>query len=325
MGKSPELSLNNAQKNPLGSPEHINPESSHTQSLLHPDITNSYFNCCGNPNIIEYQGEFICKSCAVVHEPALRENFTNDIQSQHTELVENNNFHNYGARTTFSIENLPSNQRLLFHRLSKLNSYFRSAIEANKKEANLYLLRIASQLQIPKSIFQHTLRIYSKVLSARLTTGRSIHKLMVASLYLACRLNNFSCHIEDLSKVTQIPVKILRKNYHLIAEKFNLKLNHFTASYYLSQFINNLSLSSQFFAAATKVLKLVENLPEKPGSNPRALAAAIIYLTFKILIPTEPVSQRALAQVSTISEVTIRKYIKRLKQYIIPQKSHDII
>lgn len=268
-----------------------------------------YYACCGHPEIIEYQGTLVCRNCAIVHEPALREGFNNDSKSRHTELTSSSNFYDYGPRTTFHLENLAAEKRSLFYRLAKLNSYYTNSIEANKKEANQYLLKISSQLEIPKSIYEFTLNIYQKVLSARMTTGRSIRQLMVGSLYLSCRLNKFSCHIDDFVRVTQIPDKIIRKNYHLIASTFNIKITRFSATNYISQFCTNLELPSTFFSTAIKLYNLVKDTNIPTGSNPRALASAIIYLTAKKVFKINEINQKCLAEVSNISEVTIRKYI----------------
>ncbi|MFX1294840.1 MAG: hypothetical protein ACFFD2_08300, partial [Promethearchaeota archaeon] len=242
-----------------------------------------YYKCCDNPDIIKYRGEYICKCCAVVHEPIMTYYYSNNLMNNtlHIEKKWNYPYQDHGCRTTFSLENLPANKRFLFWRLAKLNKFFNSSTEANMKLANQVLFKFASQLEIPKSIYRNALHIYQKVLDSKLTVGRGIKNLMVASLYIACNLNQFTRSLENFSKASQIPTKTIRKNYRLIIEQLNIKLRRRSTAQYITKFSIELGLSVKFQTCALQILKELSNNHINTSCNPKGFAAAIIYFISK--------------------------------------------
>ena len=60
-----------------------------------------YFECCESPEIIQCRGNYVCKNCAVVHEPIMR--YTFQIKTVESHYLKKRN--EYGCRTTFSLEN----------------------------------------------------------------------------------------------------------------------------------------------------------------------------------------------------------------------------
>ncbi len=80
-----------------------------------------YFDCCDSPEVIEYGGRYICKTCALVHEPILKDTYISDSLNNniHTEKKLNYPYQDHGCRTIFLIENLAPQSRFQFFRLSR--------------------------------------------------------------------------------------------------------------------------------------------------------------------------------------------------------------
>lgn len=273
-----------------------------------------YYDCCEKPNITEYRGIHVCRNCGLVQEPILLEyNISTGIAKDtlHTERGNTDPYANRGSRTTFSVKNLSPVKVPLFRRLAKLNNaYNNSTIEANLQSANRILHNIASHLEIPQSIYPKTLHLYKKVLDLRLTVGRSIKKLMTASLYITCQNNQLSRPIEEFSEVSQIPVKMLRRYSRLIRATFNIKLKRFSTFYYTTQFSIKLRIPFQAQSFAKTMLKAITERGVATRCNPRGFAAAAIYIVTRKFTKLRKISQRILTNISGVSEVTIRKYIK---------------
>lgn len=292
---------------------------------LPPRVQNNDFNCCQTPEIIETKGLYVCRNCGVDYGPALKDHLSYD---QKNEIIKTNKNvvlpFQYGARTIFTCENLAPSKRAKFQRLAKLNQFYFNSYEHNMTLAYQYLFMIASQLQIPSSITYYAFQIYIKVIKKGLTIGRHIKYLTIASLFIACDHYKYSCCLKHLSDISQIPEKIIRKNYRLILQEFQIKLNHHSISYYLSSFCVDLGLSIQFQNFARALINSFLKTEENPNLNPKVLAIVTIYMVSKKYMREKRVTQEFLSTISNISEVTIRKYLKIIKKNSLQEKGADL-
>ena len=299
-------------------------------SVVSSEAASQYFDCCTSPEVIEYRGQYVCKNCAVVSEPILRDSYVSDSLNNiiHTERKNNYPYQDHGCRTVFLLENLSPKSKNLFYRLSRLNKFFNNSTEANLKSANQFLFKIASQLEIPPTIYRSALYTYKKVIDARLTVGRSIKNLMLASLYIACKQNNFCCDLDIFSKKSQIPEKTIRKNYRLILRTLGIQVKQHNSDYYLKNFCIELGLSVHFQNFAIKLMEKLYSIDPNLKTNPKGLTIAVIYFISKKLVVEKRIKQKVLSKISKISEVTIRKYMKVIqtnfdpKEYSIAAENH---
>jgi len=259
----------------------------------------------------------ICRSCAVVHESSLKPNYQEILSDEMVHIKINGGYslNSYGNRTVFSVQGAPPKKRRLFQRLANLNKKFHTSEERNFQMANRELHYIASQLEIPTAICQRVFRFYRKAVNARLTAGRSIKSLLVACVFITCNLNSFFRSLKDFSEVTQIPVKKIRKNYHLLLKHFNLKLINRPISFFVSNFCSELKLSYRIKLDAMEVLELFERKKIPKSIHPKGLAAAIIYIVAK-KYQIFSINQRILSELSCVSEVTIRNYMRLISRNV---------
>ncbi len=280
----------------------------YTQKILfHP-----YYDCCETPKIVESRGIHTCRNCATVHEPTMKRSFTYN-PFDHTSCTaqkSNNPYLTHGCRTTFTFTNLPPKSRHLFQRLAKLNNHFRNSSEMNMQIANKFLLTVAGQLEIPSTIQSFALHLYKKVVDARLTMGRSIKELMVACLYITCNLSHYPRHISDFVNKSLISEKKIRRAYKLLLSRFNLRLHNFSVFHYIEKYSSELALSPDSRFLIRKIVELLSSRGINMNANPRGFAIAAIYVTSKALQPLKWLRQKSLSELSKVSEVTIRKYVK---------------
>ncbi|MHA1131962.1 MAG: hypothetical protein ACTSQI_18805 [Candidatus Helarchaeota archaeon] len=283
--------------------------------LEHPQQIDSEYDCCKTPNIIEDRGLYICRNCATVLGPIMKHyiNYATAVNGSLTEKKYHYPPQYYGCRTVFSLENLSPKQKAQFKRLSRLNQYFHNSYEYNMTIANQMLLKIASQLEIPLSIRQYATQIYVKVIRKRLTLGRSIKNLITAALYIACLQKKFNRSIEEFSRVSQITVKTLRRNYRMLLRELKLTVQNIPASQYLAQFCIKAGLSVHFQTIAKRFLEYLSKNGMYPNSSPKSYAAAIIYFINKTFLKEKKLKQHNLTEIANVSEVTLRKYVKLFK------------
>ncbi len=277
-----------------------------------------YYECCENPKIIEHQGVFVCQSCAVVHEPSLRVSSKTfpASDSAHTEVDRPHPLQSYGGRTGFSYKTLSPKKKLLFSRMAKLNNQFNTPIEGNFQKANQKFHIIASQLEIPPQIYQRAFRLYVRGVNARLTAGRSIENLVVASLFITCNQNQRPLTLKAFSNLTGVPEKNLRKYCRLLINHFNLKIRRYPTSFYLIKFCTELELATEFITSARIILEILKRTNSQINSSPRRLAAAIIYYSAKRLTVKKAIKQKTLTELAQVSEVTLRKYVKVVSEHV---------
>jgi len=316
--KIKQISKSTQQKYVLKHNNVINHKKNLSLKLIASTKTVPYFQCCDNPSIIEFKGQLVCKNCAIVHESALKDNLINEFFNNAIHMEINKIFpeNNLGNRTIFYLENIQPQKRMLFYRLAKLNKYYNSSIEANLIIARNFLNKLISQLDLPKMIYNQTLFLYNKVIKVQLTKGRSIKALLVACLYIICRLNNISFQVKEFALKSNLNIKTLRRAYRLIQETFNIRFKSLSSSYYLSNFSIQLGLSPSFREKAQKLLDELKRKGIQLYVNSKAFAVAIIYYLSKKMNSLNKITQRDLASISKISEVTIRKYIKLIQNTV---------
>ncbi len=274
-----------------------------------------YYDCCPEPEIIEYRGIYVCRKCATVFGPVVVDSphrvFTQEeIQKKR---IREPVYTDIGPRTVINVRNDSVKNKVLYYRLAKINKSVSTTFERNLTVAQPKLLQLVSQLGIPASILNIALSIYRKVVSKHLTTGRSINNLVAASIFIACRMRGLPRTIEEISEVANIPLKVLAKNYRLILRELRLNIQPLKAKYFVERFASDLKLSMDIQRHAQELLDLIEESPEINGKDPKGIAAAALYVAIRNLGRKEHRSQTRISEVAHISEVTLRNRVRNIK------------
>ena len=286
-----------------------------------------YWECCNTPDVRPYRGIYVCRNCGLVHGPVIidapRRAFTKQEieQRRRSEPV----FTDFGPRTVVpksgvdtSGSMLSPKQKQKYWRLSKIQRSVTTTFERNLSIAQPKLLNQASTLGLPRTVTEEALRLYKRAVRAKLTMGRSIDSLVAASIYAAIKIHGLPRTLNELSKITQIPVKTIAKSYRLLAQHIegtvptgltNLKTQ------YIVRFGQDLKLSP---AVQKRAIELLDQAEKGGmlliGKNPKGLASAALYLAAKEL--GEPRSQFEISKTSAISEVTLRNRAKQIKKMV---------
>lgn len=285
---------------------------------------------CGSNRIVrDDRDEDYCESCGLVLEdqpidpgPEWRA-FTaaeSDERSR-TGAPENVMLHDKGLSTMIGWpgrdsygRRIPSANRAQLHRMRTWNRRTRmsSGAERNMAHALSELQRMASRMGLPRSVREAASVLYRRAMKEGLIKGRSIDGVAAASLYAACRQCNVPRTLEEVAEETDVSKKAVARAYRALARELKLKLAPTSPTDYLSRFTSELELGPDARRRATEILEAAARDGRTAGKTPTGLAAAALYLAAQQV--GDPRTQKEIAAVSHVSEVTIRNRARELEE-----------
>jgi transcription initiation factor TFIIB len=208
------------------------------------------------------------------------------------------------------IYKLEAGQTRKFLRLKKWQERVSTSIERNLRLAMAELRRVASFLTLPSVIREDSSRIYNFVLQRGLVRGRSMESVIAACIYAACRSYNIPRTLDEISSASDVERKEIGRTYRFIIRKLKIKVIPSSPKDYISRFASILHLTPKSQNDALKILKKAEIVELTSGRGPAGIAAAALYVAS--LLNDEKRTQREVADVAGITEVTIRNRYKEL-------------
>ncbi|MEA2052468.1 MAG: transcription initiation factor IIB [Euryarchaeota archaeon] len=198
------------------------------------------------------------------------------------------------------------------HRLSERQRRKRlsAAIGRQRLVAQAEIDRLSSLLTIPEKTRESSLEIYRKAWENDLIHGRSIEKILAASMYMACRKHNVPRTLDEIEKVTRVGRKDVIKACKLLANRLGMKLAPISPLEYVGRFCVKLNLTD---CAVEKAREIVEKALERDmtsGRGPTGIAASAIYIA-AILCDTKK-TQKEVAEATGVTEVTLRVRYKEM-------------
>jgi len=217
-----------------------------------------------------------------------------------------------GSNKDSTGKSLSSKTKYEFNRLRTWDQRSKSRKTASLSKAFTLLHGMKTKLGISNNVVENAAYIYRKVVSAKLTRGRTMASLIAASLYAACRENNIPRTLDDIADAGNIERRILSRDLRTIIKKLELNLNQYDTSSFISKISNNMNLREKTKRDAFKILDLCEKEQITAGKHPVAQAAASLYIS--CIMNGEKISQKKFAVESGISDVTIRNRVNLIKK-----------
>jgi len=197
-----------------------------------------------------------------------------------------------------------------FMRLRKWQYRISTAIERNLKLALSELKRVSSYLRLPASVEEEAARIYTLAVQRGLVRGRSMESVAAGALYAACRRHEVPRTLDELSEASNIDKKEIGRTYRFITRELGISILPSNPVDYISRFASALKLSPEAQSRAIKVLEQAQKKELTSGRGPTGIAAAALYVS--ALLHNERRTQREVADVAGVTEVTIRNRYKEL-------------
>ena len=279
---------------------------------------------CGGINLIlnKEKGEIICKDCGLVIEEKMIDfsqewrEFDSDQAAKRRRVGAPMTYTKYdrGLGTDVGqrgdIFQLKGKERNKFFRLRKWQYRISTAIERNLKLALAELKRVASYLKLPKSVEEESARIYTMAVQRGLVRGRSLESVVAGALYAACRRHEVPRTLDELSEASGIDKKEIGRTYRFVTRELGIRILPSNPVDYIPRFASALKLNAETQSKAVEILEQAEENELTSGRGPTGIAAASLYVA--ALINNEKRTQREVADIAGVTEVTIRNRYKEL-------------
>jgi len=176
--------------------------------------------------------------------------------------------------------------------------------------ASAEIERISNLLAIPDRIKEESLLIYQEAWNHDLIHGRSIERMVAASVYAACRKHNVPRTLEELEKATKVARKDIMRACKILAGRLSLRLPPVSPLEYVSRFCEKLNLREKVREKAEEIVRAALERNITSGRGPTSIAASAVYIA--AMLCGDRQTQKAVAEAAGVTEVTLRVRYKEL-------------
>jgi transcription initiation factor TFIIB len=197
-----------------------------------------------------------------------------------------------------------------FFRLRKWQQRISTAIERNLKLALSELKRVSSYLKLPSNVEEEASRMYTRAVQKNLVRGRSMESVVAGCVYAACRRQGVPRTLDEIAEASDVEKKEVGRTYRFVTRELDIKILPSNPADYVPRFASSLNLSAETQTRAVEIIEAAQRAELTSGRGPTGIAAAALYVSS--LINGEKRTQREVADVAGVTEVTIRNRYKEL-------------
>jgi transcription initiation factor TFIIB len=277
-----------------------------------------------NLHIDNVRGEIVCNDCGLVIaqdtiDPGAEwRTFSGqgDSNNHRAGSKETPLLHDKGLSTDIDWQNRDyagksiSKNRSQLHRM---RIWQRRARVANSSERNLSvalaeIVRMCSQMELPKSITEEAAVIYRMAQQAKICRGRSIEAVVAAVVYITCRQTGLPRTLDEVAQHARAGRKEIGRTSRFIMRDLKIRSHTPRAKDYVSRFAYILQLDASIEAKALEIITQLEKIGEDNGKGPTSICAACLYIASILL--NQRRTQKECAAAAGVTEVTIRNRYK---------------
>jgi transcription initiation factor TFIIB len=187
-----------------------------------------------------------------------------------------------------------------------------TSMERNLVIALAELDRVASSLGLPENIKESAALLYRKAVKEELIRGRLIESVVAAVIYAICRIQGIPRTLDEISRSSGIEKKEIGRAYRFLKTELNVNVPLTDPAQYVPKFATALKLGGKVQEEATKLIKKALRKGLISGRGPTGVAAAALYIASAMF--GEKKTQKEVADVAGVTEVTIRNRYRELKK-----------
>ena len=269
----------------------VNPET----RTIFPSVNDEYQKCnicCQGGQIItdNVTGEIFCGLCGHVLEERSLEMIpeayysSTDYMTKSTAPMQSGTM--FGTNMTTIIadkdglgNSLSTKNKETFYRLRRLNNRRTGSANNQSLRSSLSLLNtLRMKLGLPDSVAENAAYLYRKARQDKIRVGMNVKNLMCACIYVACKKQGVPRSILEISLIGNIRKKEIARACRVLVERMEISLTPFNPSEFLTKIANEAKISEKSRRDAIDILIMAEKEKITEGKNPKALAAASLYL-----------------------------------------------
>src|SRR6266487_3683114 len=230
--------------------------------------------------------------------------------------------HDMGLSTVIGKENIDATKNKIepsilsaMHRLRTwdFRTQVHSSADRTLRLAFDELDSLKDKLGLSDAIVEKTAYI-RKAQQKGMTRGRSIHAVLAAAIYIACRQMEVPRTLDELARIGNIKRKSIAKCHReliLLILELQLKLPNIDTTKCIARVANKANISEKTKHQAMTLMNDVVKTGISAGKDPMGLAATVLYAS--CIKTGEQKTQADLANAAHITEMTIRNRFKDLK------------
>ena len=278
----------------------------------------------------ENTGELFCSFCGFVEAEKITEggpewrSFSNDGGDRSrvgagTSIT----MHDMGLSTIIGVQNkdatgkpLESSMKKSIERLRTWDSRSQahSSSERNLRQALSEMDKLKDKLTLTEAVIEKAAYIYRKAIERKLVKGRSIHGLVAACIYAACRMTETPRTLDDIAMGINIKRKDVARSYRIIFRELDLKIPVADPVKGVSRIASLAGLGEATKRKALILLNKAKKIGMVAGKDPMGIAAAALYLA--CISTGGNKTQKEISIASGVTEVTIRNRCVGLKKLL---------
>lgn len=284
---------------------------------------------CKNSTLVkDYQrNTIICENCGMIVEEDMKDrgpewrSFDQEQKEERSRAgpPSTETIHDKGLSTQIDRKNrdargksLPPERRTQMYRLRKWQKRIKVSGAKNRNLATALteIDRMSSRLSLPKKVREDASKLYRQAVKEDLIRGRSIEGVASSALYAACRSNQIPRTLDEISEVSRVEKNEIARSYRFLTRELEVRLPPIDPARFVSRFGSELNISGETRAKAIEIIKKAQEMKVTSGKSPKGTAAAAVYMAS--IICGERKSQRDVAEVAGVTEVTIRNRYKEM-------------
>ncbi len=196
----------------------------------------------------------------------------------------------------------------------QIRTRIQNSIDRNITQAAGELERIADQLGLPRAVKERAATIYRQAVEKGVVRGRAVESVVAAALYAACRIFRIPRTLDEIAQFTKTSKKEVARCYRLLVRELNVKIPIADPVDFVPRIAAALGLSGKVIKKAIEILNEAKKRGLTAGKDPAGLAAAAVYTAAQLY--DERRTQKDVARVAGVTEVTVRNRYKELIQYL---------
>jgi len=277
---------------------------------------------CGSTELIldSEMGEYVCSRCGLVIEEDIQSQeaewraFTPQERDSRARAGTPTDYSHYdkGLSTVIRVEKDAAGRPLspkVKQQMWRLRRWqTRSKVHASQSRnlmlAMSELQRLSEVLHMPSSVHDMAAIIYRKALNEGLVRGRSIGGMVAGSLYASVRFTKVPRTLKEIAEASQRTQKEIARSYSVIVRNLDMRMPVDDPTYYVTKVAEKAKVSSDVEGLAINLMNEAKRRYATTGKDPSGLAAAILYLSARML--KEKATQAQLAKAANVTEVTVR-------------------
>ncbi|MFB6100541.1 MAG: transcription initiation factor IIB family protein [Candidatus Nanohalobium sp.] len=265
-------------------------------------------------------GEIYCRECGtVVEEDKLDTSGPRTFSAEDRQDKERSGSsitytrHDKGISTEIgsgAMQGMSGEKRGQYYRLRKWHSRSSDSKSRNIKTALRHIDDIVNQLNLPESVEEEAARMYEKAVDEEVVKGRKIEKIAASIVFIVARNQNIPRTMKEFSEASGISERELGKNYRYVSKELDVNVQTIRPESFVPRYASKLDLSGETQADARELILDAREKGLTSGRSPDGIAAAALYMSAKK--NDEKITQREIADIAGVTEVTIRKGTEQL-------------